>query len=840
MNKKICNKTLSILNFVAFAIFYLFGIWGLIFKFGLEYSYSAMPFASEYQNILIFFNIIFIVLTLINIFLLVQNRKEKKLLYWYCFPIVHYLMTSISLFKVDLPEFMLAQFWAIAPAIFFIYRLIKEIRNKRKKKVLIWQLVGIALCIIMFFIGTYSSMVWLLISSVMLFIHSQDLEDDSKIIKKINTGIIILSIVLLLIGIIRCFILVSNMHKVDDETVDYISQVRSSLLDKDRNSILISVCKNNKWGYVNANGEEIVPCEYDCVSQEASNSNGIVKYNFYFLKKGNEYTLIANNGDPIATRMNSPVPWLTGDVFNSVEQNDSLILLSARESLRECLQSDIEYINPTTNKKIEYDDIEYTDDSDSIYVLNLDDNYVLEFEEIYTENTDEDEKYLIRLKKDGKVIESYNNMYVGNIYDLTSYTNGDIPFYNLKNGIHGYFSIKNKKFTTLKGQYEILDVVNDTDVIIRDWRNTSNTKDIIVRQGKGTTIKGLSISYIGNGYIVKKENKKFVFFDNDFNELTDEYDLILDDYIKYGVLICININNDKTEYYLSDLEGNILNESPYDIIYFNITSENIENYDLTNTSLHQIYSDYYENYDGSETSNDSSEEESTKKTFNKNSPLFKITTADYGKYIDLGKDVIGTNNTNDDWQILYNDTENGKLYAILADYLPTENEVFKSTGLRANYSVYSTVSRDELIKGLESEKWNELISENLKDSVKVQGAVSADVLMNSYNEKHKTNFYYTSGKTYLYNEPNNESSGVDKLYVLTGVEDDSNELNNEYLTISPVQNSTNLMRIINENGKFDTKSYREGSGVRPVAIISYDAQISTITSKGDTYFQVIK
>ena len=841
MNQKICNKVLGVLNVLAFAVFFLFGLWGNNFHFGLEYPFSAMPFTNEYQNIIGFFNIIYIALILVNVFFLIQNKKIKKIIYWYIIPIVFYLSTSLTIFKINIPNSFDTVLWTVVPAIIFIINLIHEIKNKKKKKILIRNSIGLTACIIMFFVDFYTSIIWLLVSTVMLFINSKNLDDSSKVIKKLNTGAIAISILLLGIAIIRCFILVSNMQKVDDETVDFISQIKSSLIDVDKDKVLISVCKNNKWGYVNTEGKEIIPCEYDSVSREASTGSGIIKFDFYYLKKGNEYTIIKNDGKPILTRLNSPAPWITGDLQSIANEYDAE-LLSARVTIGEYLSNDWEYISSKTDKEIKYDDIEYTDASSTIYIFNMPNNYVLEFESKNSTDSYDEEKYLIRLKKDGRIVESYNNMSVYSMYSLPTYSNGDIPFYNLENGIHGYFSVENNSFKTIKGQFEILDVVNKDDVIIRDWRNASAPKDIIVRQGQGTILKASSIAYIGNGYLVKNDNNKIVYLDNNLNRITDEYDLIIDKYSKYGILICVNKNDDKKEFVISDLEGNILTNSPYDIIYADYDFDEMEDLDLTDTDIHSIYKKFYENYDSSKTNSNEnpSELEPTKKTFNKNSPLFKITTDNYGDYIDLGKDVIKSESTADDWQILYNDTENGKLYAILADYLPTENRVFKDVGLRANYSVYSTVSREELLTGLESEKWNQLISENLKDTVKVQGAVSADILMNSYNEKHKTNFYYTSGKTKLYNEPNNESSGVDTLYVLTGVEDENNELNNEYLLNSPVLNSTSIVRIVNKEGQFETVSYRTGSGVRPVAIISYDAQIVSNSFAGKTLFRVVK
>ena len=54
-----------------------------------------------------------------------------------------------------------------------------------------------------------------------------------------------------------------------------------------------------------------------------------------------------------------------------------------------------------------------------------------------------------------------------------------------------------------------------------------------------------------------------------------------------------------------------------------------------------------------------------------------INKDNYGDYIDLGQNVVGTSATTDDWRILYND-KSGHVYAILADYLPNETRIAKN------------------------------------------------------------------------------------------------------------------------------------------------------------------
>ena len=54
-----------------------------------------------------------------------------------------------------------------------------------------------------------------------------------------------------------------------------------------------------------------------------------------------------------------------------------------------------------------------------------------------------------------------------------------------------------------------------------------------------------------------------------------------------------------------------------------------------------------------------------------------------GKYVDLGKNVVGTEATTDDWRVLYVDESTKTTYLILADYLPA-GQMQAGTGIINN------------------------------------------------------------------------------------------------------------------------------------------------------------
>ena len=128
----------------------------------------------------------------------------------------------------------------------------------------------------------------------------------------------------------------------------------------------------------------------------------------------------------------------------------------------------------------------------------------------------------------------------------------------------------------------------------------------------------------------------------------------------------------------------------------------------------------------------------------------QITVADYGKYVNIGTNLLGKNNTTEaDWRVFYKDT-NG-VWLILADYLPVGEgtigaSVVSTVGLEIdnNYNVCSDVSREDLMSRLNG-NWNGLVSESDiigETGVIVKGATDLPTWIASWNQN--------TGYTHLY------------------------------------------------------------------------------------------
>lgn len=201
-----------------------------------------------------------------------------------------------------------------------------------------------------------------------------------------------------------------------------------------------------------------------------------------------------------------------------------------------------------------------------------------------------------------------------------------------------------------------------------------------------------------------------------------------------------------------------------------------------------------------------------------------LTKVNYGDYIDLGTSILSEKPA--DWRILYNDTTNNVVYAILADYLPNSNAAVTATGLdtHGTYGVYSNTDRATLLAGLNhTTAWNSLIPSTLITSgAIVRGAVTGEILMASYNAKHGTSLNYTEQPT-LYSDPAN-SSGIDSLYMPYT---SPNEGCYGYCLASPNADNSSCVCIVTCYGHVGNYTYNYPlNGVCPVVSLPSNIQVT--------------
>lgn len=222
-----------------------------------------------------------------------------------------------------------------------------------------------------------------------------------------------------------------------------------------------------------------------------------------------------------------------------------------------------------------------------------------------------------------------------------------------------------------------------------------------------------------------------------------------------------------------------------------------------------------------------------------------ITKDNYGDYIDLEKSIIGTSETSDDWQIIYNDKTAQKVYVILADYLPNSTGIATAAGLDIingkEYNVNKSSSRNELVQGFNSSAWKENMlptSFQSNSKIDVKGAIEVAKIFASYNEKHNTDLILDSYIwRYLYQDLSDPSKGIDTLYmphpdqIYKGCEG--------YWTYN-IRASAGMWSVFYDGGVKNNAYNKTNLGVRPVVILDYDFNINAEKMGDKTIWSIIE
>ena len=142
-----------------------------------------------------------------------------------------------------------------------------------------------------------------------------------------------------------------------------------------------------------------------------------------------------------------------------------------------------------------------------------------------------------------------------------------------------------------------------------------------------------------------------------------------------------------------------------------------------------------------------------------------VTVADYGKYVDLGTNILdktieledGTKPAAD-WRVFKKDS-NGGVWLILADYMPNAKFDVSTVGLIAEnnstYNVTTDSERGVLINGLNDSNWSNLI--NSSDAagisgVRVKGSFELEEWIESWEDSGYTNLNARSVAMANYND----------------------------------------------------------------------------------------
>lgn len=599
MKIKYSNRVISIFNVVIFVAFSFFGMY-LLHPNNLEVEFSMYGIFGELEESIIIGNILAAIFLIVGIVNLIINISNKKYIIWSSIPIIFFIEILLNNLELEIISDIFYQLWCIIPGIAFIVALIIEIRKDKIKKNIILYILAIIMSIAMFFvegIKDYASYVWFTIASIMMFIYSKETIEESKAKKIIMTIFLAILIIFSIFYVIKTINMAIKLYETDRETVQFIEQIKTGLNSEtfSEDTTLLLVNRDNKWGYINETGIEVIPCKYDAISY-------LLGHKFLVAKNADVYDIISRNGIILATNIGAPVPLMKGEAFDyfleNLENNYNSFLVNAQLMLSAYIE-DSEFVQNYYYQEfyIEPTYSSYNENSNTVYEYDMQNGSKLYIEEF--KNNEDEERYNIQVERNNQIMETIENVEIpfsselGEEGRIVTYISGDIPFVNLDKQIQGYYSINEGMAKFLEGKYQILDKKNDL-IIVRDYNNPNNTRDYIMNSNTGEIVYiAKNISAYEDGYVTQKYNGDIVYVDNNFNEIIKGFDVI---YLleKVNVLICgNNINSNEytlydtqneyllsegtelynREYSLYDIQGNKLTDYTYQIMFSELENQ---------------------------------------------------------------------------------------------------------------------------------------------------------------------------------------------------------------------------------------------------------------------------
>ena len=356
-----------------------------------------------------------------------------------------------------------------------------------------------------------------------------------------------------------------NELKYNEEFFKYVTELEET------ETPYINVKKDGKYGYIDENGNELIPFKYEFASPFIE----ITAYNKRF-----QVALVCIDGSTQIILKNGRM------VMSYKSESKSENYDAKYNELNDIYKNTLKQEEPM---KCEIDNIKdnilkskaYADDSDDYtYRYDYNDEYDFIVTESFIENTYElakKEDLDVRIEVDVKHVD-YDKYY------LYLYSNKTIPFFdNIDEDSAKYQGWITEYGTkkSLTGNVQILDFFEDK-VLLKDW----NKKKVYFVDSNDSNLIPVSENYLdiyvcpNNNYIVKTEDYTFKVVDKDFNKVFEtEYKVINPRLVQRDLyLVTDNVDNiDFNDFGYAKLNWSILNsegnsifdniEQVYDIYY---------------------------------------------------------------------------------------------------------------------------------------------------------------------------------------------------------------------------------------------------------------------------------
>ena len=489
MNSKRTNRIVVILNAIAIVTYY-------IIFFSGEYLLSSMMigesnesrsiynngildlFLSNLQTILI---ILYSGIGIVNIICAIQNKENKKIFFWQLVFGIYEIFIGVSIGFLLQEESIVEVATICINAISIILAIINLVKIKKNKPKVIQILSYVAVIIISILailniIGLY----WHIISVIMqfIYIHFQDKNIEESKSRKITNIIIYYILQGILVGafflmtIYSLLITKINDDKWQNGLNDLYNKI-TTLQGSQNSEIYIPVENSYKYGFITENGKEKIPCQYDRVTyfNEIEINNNT--YYIALAKKDNKFYIISKQN-------------------NYIELNDDL---------EKYMQTMFEQWGDSITSTI-----------------NEEKNYRLAYLQSF-------EFFLQALNKNEKLLKQ--QILETNMYSVDSevFSNGFVRYENEDKTQTGWYDDKGNKIL-IPNNYRVLDIKNNKIILIDESQKEEQTFIILDMTGK-KLLKTTALDIYTDTYLIKNSNKKMVIVDNEFREISKEYDKII-------------------------------------------------------------------------------------------------------------------------------------------------------------------------------------------------------------------------------------------------------------------------------------------------------------------------
>ena len=544
--------------------------------------YNSLIIETLLNNIQVILTLMYSGIGIINIICAIQNKQNKKLCFWQLVFGIYYLYIGLGLvisftdIDKDITDCISLIIFNIIPIILAIINLVRIRKNKPKIIQIISYIAVIILSILnlLEIIGAY----WQIIAVVMqlIYIHYQEKNIEERKSRKI-INILLYYILQLILAVGFLVMVLSSLLITKVNEIKWKSELEelynniSTMQGVANKEICIPVENNYKYGFINEKGQEKIPCEYDRVSffdeVEINNRTFYIALakkdtKFYVLTKSNDILVIDNNLEKylqaiydhwdktIIKNMNQDVDYRSGyvwsfeSIFKIINTQKEITLnqqtLESNKDKKEIslLEQNLNYYynNKNYSMLIEpiYDDFEERED----YYNNYSNDYYDEEDEYSYYSSSYETKYKVTISKSNGEIQSSIVLLPGIDEEeatLETFTNGCIEFENEAGTIRGWYD-ENGDQILIPSSYTIQDIKDDK-IILQVNNNyyyesyDENAKlepNFIILDITGNTLlQTTALDIYDNTYLVKNNNKKMVLLDKDLNVMSKQYDKII-------------------------------------------------------------------------------------------------------------------------------------------------------------------------------------------------------------------------------------------------------------------------------------------------------------------------